>query len=220
MGDSSAERREKEIVKREGFQLAKLTQALKLADFMAILMVFATICSAYATWRTAEVTSLIFAVAYRPILGVEKVDFDAVDSAMPAIKVDYRNFSQIAARDAHMEVNAVVDGNAVMPPEGTTAAVEAGILSPSVPHFFYAYIRPELYQTVAAGKSKLQVQVKMTYRGPARATEYCYLERMVYDFRARVFNSAGGSRSMRQRQGLRQKSPKSVSAGLFEAHRL
>jgi hypothetical protein len=185
--ESSAERREKEIVKREGFQLAKLSQALKLADFMAILMVFATICSAYATWRTAEVTSLIFAVAYRPILG------DAVDSAMPAIKIDYRNFSQIAARDAHLEVNAVVDGKAVMPPEGTTMAVEAGILSPSVPHFFYAYLRPELYQAVAAGKSNLQIRVKMSYRGPAHGTEYCYLERMVYDFRARVFNSAGGS---------------------------
>jgi hypothetical protein len=66
-------------------------------------------------------------------------------------------------------------------------------LSPSVPHFFYAYLRPDLYQAVAAGKSNLQVQVKMHYHGPAHATQYCYLERMVYDFRARVFNSAGGS---------------------------
>ena len=193
VGESAAERRENELVKREGFQLAKLSRAIKLADFMAILMVFATICSAYATWRTAEVTSLIFAVAYRPVLGVEKVAFDAVDSEMPVIKVDFRNFSQIAALDATVEVHTVVDGQAVAPPNGAIAIVEAGILSPSVPHFFYAYIRPELYQTVAAGKSNLQVRIKMMYRGPAHATEYCYMERMAYDFRSRVFNSAGGS---------------------------
>jgi hypothetical protein len=193
VGESPTERLDKEIVKRQGFQLAKLSQAVKLADFMAILMVFATICSAYATWRTAEVTSLIFAVAYRPVLGVERVAFDAVDSPMPTIKVDFRNFSQIAALDASVEVHAVVDGQVVKPPDGTMAVVEAGILSPSVPHFFYAYLRPDLYQAIVAGKSNLQVQVKMHYHGPAHATQYCYLERMVYDFRARVFNSAGGS---------------------------
>ena len=33
----------------------------------------------------------------------------------------------------------------------------------------------------------------MRYCGPTHATEYCYLERMAYDFRARVFNSTGGS---------------------------
>jgi hypothetical protein len=193
VGESPGERRENELVKREGFQLAKLSRAIKLADFMAILMVFATICSAYATWRTAEVSRLIFAVAYRPVLGIERVAFDAVDSTMPAIKVEFRNFSQIAALDTLVEVHAVVDGKLANPPDSTTTAIEAGILSPNVPHFFYAYLSPELYQAVAAGKSNLQVRVKMMYRGPAHATEYCYLERMVYDFRSRLFNNSGGN---------------------------
>jgi hypothetical protein len=193
VGQSPAERRDKEIVKRERFQLAKLAQAIKLADFMAILMVLATIFSAFATWRTAEVTSLVFAVAYRPVLGVEKVAFDAVDSSRPTIRIDFRNFSQIAALDAIVDVHAVVEGKVVKPPDGEMSAMNAGILSPTVPHFFYAYLTPDLYQAVAAGKSNLQVHVKMLYKGPAHVTQYCYFERLVYDFRARVFNSAGGS---------------------------
>jgi hypothetical protein len=191
--ESPTERRDKEIVKRERFQLAKLSEAVKLADFMAILMVLATIFSAFATWRTAEVTSLVFAVAYRPVLGVEKVAFDAVDPSRPTIRVDFRNFSQIAALDAIVDVHAVVEGKVVKPPDGEMSAMNAGILSPTVPHFFSAYLTPDLYQAVAAGKSNLQVHVKMLYKGPAHVTQYCYFERLVYDFRARVFNSAGGS---------------------------
>lgn len=193
VGQSPAERRDKEIVQHERFQIAKLSEALKLADFMAILMVLATIFSAYSTWRTAQVTSLVFAVAYRPVLGVEKVAFDAADSSRPTISVDFRNFSQIAALDAIVEVHAVVNGKVVKPPDGEMSSIDAGIMSPTAPHIFYAYLTPDLYQEVVAGKSNLQVHVRMVYKGPAHVTQYCYFERLVYDFHARVFNSAGGN---------------------------
>src|SRR5208282_5398155 len=67
---SSAERRDRDILRTERSQLAKLAQVIRLADFMAILMVLATFFSAYATWRTAMLTSTIFAVSDRPFLVV------------------------------------------------------------------------------------------------------------------------------------------------------
>jgi hypothetical protein len=193
MADESDERRGKESVRSERSQLAKLSQAVKLADFMAILMVLATIFSAYSTWRTAEVTSLVFAVAYRPVLGVESVGLDAVDSSAPRIKIDYRNFSQIAALDVIVSARAVVGGKFVEPPGGEISSINAGIISPTVPHMFDAFLTPDLYRAVAAGKSNLQVRVRMLYKGPARAEQYCYFERFEYDYRAQMFNGAGGS---------------------------
>lgn len=192
-GDQSSERSGKESTRSDRSQLARLSQAIKLADFMAILMVLATIFSAYATWRTAEVTSLVFAVAYRPVLGVEKVAFEALDPSRPMIEVDFRNFSEIAALDAVVSVRAVVDGKVVKPPAGEISEMDAGIISPTVPHIFHAYLTPDLYQAVTAGKSNLQVRVRMLYKGPTHVAQYCYFERLEYDYRAQVFNSAGGS---------------------------
>jgi len=97
---SSAERRDREIIKSERTILVRLGQAVKLADFMAILMVLATFFSAYATWRTALVTSTIFAVADRPFLGVQQVTFERTDAQHPTIAVNFRNFGSIQAMDA------------------------------------------------------------------------------------------------------------------------
>jgi hypothetical protein len=193
MADGESEQRIKETVRRERFQFARLTQAVKLADFMAVLMVLATIFSAYATWRTAQVTSLVFSVAYRPVLGVEGAAFETADPSRPMIRVDYRNFSQIAALDAIVSVRPLVDGKFVNPPDGELSSISAGIISPTVPHLFHAYLTPDVYQGVTAGKSNLQVRVRMLYKGPMRGEQYCYFERLEYDFRARAFNSAGGS---------------------------
>jgi hypothetical protein len=49
MADDEHDRREREIIRTERSLLARLAQAVKLADFMAILMVLATFFSAYAT---------------------------------------------------------------------------------------------------------------------------------------------------------------------------
>ena len=89
---SSAERRDREIIRSERSLLARLAQALKLADFMAMLMVLATFFSAYATWRTAMVTSTIFAVADRPFLGVQQIALEGTDTPHPRIMVNYQEF--------------------------------------------------------------------------------------------------------------------------------
>src|SRR5271154_1350372 len=134
---SSSERRDREIIRTERSLLARTAEAIKLADFMALLMVLATFFSAYATWRTAMVTSAIFAVADRPFLGVERVNFEAADPARPLIMVNYKNFGNIPALDAIVDVHAVVDGKVVKPDPGAMSEINAGILSPNVPHYFY-----------------------------------------------------------------------------------
>src|SRR5579863_1064890 len=106
---SSAERRDREIIRTERSLLARMGQVVKLADFMALLMVLATFFSAYATWRTALVTSAIFAVADRPFLGVQQVTFEGTDTSHPQILVNFRNFGNIPALDAIVSAHAVID---------------------------------------------------------------------------------------------------------------
>jgi hypothetical protein len=193
MADESDERRGKESVRSERSQLAKLSQAVKLADFMAILMVLATFFSAYATWRTALVTSTIFAVADRPFLGVQQVAFERTDTQHPTIVVTFRNFANIQAFDAVVGANALVDGKVVKFPADAMSQMEAGILSPNVPHLFYVFLPPDVFQAVATGKSNLQVYVRMLYKGPAHDKQLCYFERFAYDYRVGTFQTSGGS---------------------------
>ncbi len=47
-------------------------------------------------------------------------------------------------------------------------------------------------QAVAAGKSNLQVHVRMIYNGPAHQKQLCYFERYAYDFRMNIFQASGG----------------------------
>jgi hypothetical protein len=190
---ASAERRDREIIRTERSLLARLAQALKLADFMAILMVLATFFSAYATWRTALVTSTIFAVADRPFIGVQQVAFSGTDPQHPVISVNFRNFGSIPALDTIISVHAVVDGKVVRLPAGTMSEMDAGIVSPNVPHDFYIFIPVEKYQAVAAGKSNLQVHVKVLYKGPTHQVQLCYFERFAYDLRVNVFMASGGT---------------------------
>ena len=189
---SSAERRDREIIKSERTLVARLGQAVKLADFMAILMVLATFFSAYATWRTALVTGAIFAVADRPFLGVQQVAFDRTDAQHPAIVVTFRNFANIQAFDVVVGTHALVDGKVVKYPPDAMSEREAGILSPNVQHLFYIFLPADVFQAVAAGKANLQVHVRMLYKGPAHDKQLCYFERFVYDHRVDAFLAAGG----------------------------
>jgi hypothetical protein len=186
-------RREERQLARQSVQLTRFGRALRFADLMAVMMVLATVLSAYATWKTAQVTSMVFAVADRPFLGVSNVAFEAIQSRRPMITVDFRNFGQIPAVDAIVSVHAVVDGKRVKPPDGEMSSIEAGNVSPTVPHYFYAYLTPEAYKSVASGDSNLQVHVSLIYKGPQLDKEYCYFERIVYDYRSATFRMAGGN---------------------------
>ncbi|HYL59679.1 MAG TPA: hypothetical protein VEU51_12490 [Candidatus Acidoferrales bacterium] len=182
-----------QLIRSERSQLAKLARVVRLADFMAILMVFATFFSAYATWRTAQVTSLVYRIVDRPYIGVQQVSFEAVDSARPTVAVNLRNFGSIQALDTIASAVPVVDGKAFVQPGAAMTSIEMGILSPTVPHFLYAYLSPDAYRAVVAGKSNLQVRVRILYKGPARERNFCYLERFAYDPPSASFRASGGS---------------------------
>ena len=172
--------------------MRRLTEVLRFADFMAVLMVAATAFSAYAAWRTAQVTSHIFALEERPFVGVERVTFEQGDTANPRAVVEYRNFGKIPASGAIMTVVALANGKRVADMPNEMSSVSAGVLSPGVPHFFYTYFPPDTYKSVVTGKASLMLQVHVEYKGPG-AEPFCYSERMVFDYRAAGFRPAGGT---------------------------
>ncbi|HUY26493.1 MAG TPA: hypothetical protein VMV27_03650 [Candidatus Binataceae bacterium] len=184
---------ERALERHERSQLIRIGRAIRLADFMAILMVLATGFSAYATWRTAQVTRMVFAVSDRPFVGVASVKFEETQSASPRIAVNFSNFGKIPALDALVSVHSIVDGKPAKNTDGEMTTMDAGILSPGVPHYFYNYFTPEVYQAVVSGKSKLQVHIHILYKGPAQARQFCYFERVFYDQHSGSFRAGGGS---------------------------
>ena len=62
------------------------------------MMVFVTALSAYATWKTAQVTNQILLTAQRPYIGVESVNL--IDSTSPQVVVDLGNFGSVQAEHA------------------------------------------------------------------------------------------------------------------------
>jgi hypothetical protein len=187
--------RELELQRRhERVEERRFKYAVGFADFMAALMVIATALSAYATWRTAQVTGLVFATADRPFIGVAKLQFEATESANPYVAVDFRNFGRIPAVDALVNVTARVDGKPVPDPlQSSMDSAETGGVPPDVDQFIYRHLPLETYRDVISGKSRLQIGVRMVYKGPAPNTEYCNAKRFIYDQATATFRPAGGT---------------------------
>ena len=182
----------------------RLTSALRFTDLMTALMVAATAFSAFATWRTAKVTSLLFYVAERPYVGVLDVRFEtAGHSSNPALSggdvdgdahlvVDCRNFGHVQATDGVARVRVLIDGHALPHQAGSFAINNIGMVSPSAPHLIYRFIPAAIYRTVRAGHARMVVQVMFNYRGPSER-EFCYNETMTYEPHANQFIASGGS---------------------------
>jgi hypothetical protein len=166
---------------------------LTVADFMALMMVAATAFTALATWRTYQVSELIFAISDRPFIGVQKVSFERTDTALPAIVVDFRNFGPIPADDAIVNVTALLDGKPIPPHDDEIQAANQGVVSPEVPHFFYIFILPEEYKKALSGTARLMVRVSIEYKGPALDRRFCYVKKVFYDYHTTTFRPAGGS---------------------------
>ena len=172
----------------------RVSRAIGLTDFLAVLMVIATGFSAFATWRTAQVTSLVFAIADRPFMGVAKLEFEATDSPDPRLTVVYKNFGRIPAIDGLVTVDAWIDGKPAPDPfPGAMDERETGGIAPDVDHFLYRYLTAESYKDVVTGKSRFRVAVRMDYKGLAPNSQYCDFKWFVYDYRTATFRHAGGS---------------------------
>jgi len=172
--------------------IRRLTEVLRFADFLALLMVAATAFSAYATWRTAQVTSHIFALEERPFVGVERAAFEQGDTPNPRAVVEYRNFGKIPASSAIITVVALADGKRVADSPNEMSSIAEGVLSPGVPHFFYTYLPVDTYKSIVAGKVSLMLNVKAEYKGPG-GEAFCYAERVVFDYRSAGFRPVGGT---------------------------
>jgi hypothetical protein len=179
----------------------RVSHAIGLTDLLAVLMVAATGFSAFATWRTAQVTSLVFAIADRPFMGVSKIDFEATDSPDPHLTVVYKNFGRIPAADGLVSVDAWIDGKPAPDPfPGAMDVHESGGIPPDVDHFFYRYFTADSYKDVVSGKARLRVEVRIDYTGLAPNTQYCDSKRFVYDYRTATFRHAGGSNKCRSNE--------------------
>jgi hypothetical protein len=178
----------------EHAEVGRVSHAVGLTDLLAVLMVIATGFSAFATWRTAEVTSLVFAIADRPFMGVSKIEFEATDSPDPHLTVVYKNFGRIPATDGLVSVDARIDGKEAPDPfPGAMNVHETGGIPPDVDHFFYRYLTADSYREVVSGKASLRVDVHINYKGLAPNTQYCDFKWFVYDYRTATFRHAGGS---------------------------
>jgi hypothetical protein len=173
----------------EKSMMRRLTEVLQFADFMALLMVAATAFSAYAAWRTAQVTSHIFALEERPFVGIENVTFEQGDTPNPRAVIQYRNFGKIPTSGAILTVTALAEGKRLADTHGEMSSTSPGMLSP---HFFYTYFPPDTYKAVVAGKETLMIDVHAEYKGTS-GDIFCYSERVVFDYRSASFRPAGGT---------------------------
>ncbi len=184
--------RQEQLTTAEKSLMRRLTDVLRFADFMALLMVAATAFSAYAAWRTAQVTSHIFALEERPFIGIRGVTFEQGDTPNPRAVVEYRNFGRIPASGAIVTVVALADGKRIADRPNEMSSISAGVLSPGVPHFFYTYFPVDTYKSVMTGKASLMLHVRAEYKGAA-GEPFCYNERVVFDYRSAGFRPAGGT---------------------------
>jgi hypothetical protein len=177
------------LTRGERSLIRRFSEVLRFADFMAVLMVAATAFSAFATWRTAQVTNLLFSIAERPYIGIERMTFDSIGSDAARLTIDFRNFGQVSATDGVATIRLLVDGTPLE--RGTAATVNVGMVSPTVPHLYSSYVPVDIYRKILQRKALLVVQTSITYRGPD-GRQFCYHESNTYDHRANVFSPSGG----------------------------
>lgn len=170
----------------------KLSDVLRFNDFMTFMMVIATGFSAFSTWRTAQVTNLLFTVAERPYIGVEEVTFDGIDADFARMVIDCRNFGQVQAVGGVARIAVTVDGKPLPKASRVADTENIGIVSPTVPHRIFRFVPKTLYDQVHEGQSRMIVHVEFAYRGPDRR-QFCYSKLFIYDRRTDSFISSGGS---------------------------
>ncbi len=180
------------LLRSERGAAQRLSNVLRFNDFMTFMMVFATALSAFATWRTAHVTNLLFAVAERPYIGIEKVSLDGTFADFARVAIDCRNFGNVSATGGVARVTIKIDGKELPQETDGSATNNIGMVSPSVPQLIFRFVPIDLYRKVRSGQSRMVVHVLFTYRGPDRR-EFCYDQLMSYDQRSASFISSGGT---------------------------
>jgi hypothetical protein len=169
--------------------LSSIASTLRVADSIAIMMVFVTALSAYATWKTAHWTNEILLTSQRPYIGVESISL--INAPSPTVVADLRNFGSVQAEHTLISIVLTVDGKALAFASDPQQQVPV-VLSPAVPHRFCRHISANTYREVGEGKAELVVEIQVRYLGP-RGDEHCYLTRKRYDPLDDYFYSLNGS---------------------------
>jgi hypothetical protein len=175
--------------------LTTILSTLRITDLIALMMVLVTALTAYATWKTAQVTNEILLTSQRPYVGVESVNL--IDATSPKVVVDLRNFGGVQAEHAVIGIVLRVNGKALPLDPEPQQQLAPVVLSPAVPHRFYRHLSADIYRDAVQGKADLVVEVRVRYRGP-RGDEHCYLARHRYDPIDDIFYPQGGSLSCDQ----------------------
>jgi hypothetical protein len=158
--------------------LRTIASTLEIADVIALTMVLVAALSAYATWKTAQVTKQILLTSQRPYIGTESINL--IGETNPKVLVELRNFGSVQAEHAVISIVLIVDGKA-LPLDSEPQRQQAPIvLSPAVPHRFYRHLSADIYRDAAQSKADLVVEIQVHYRGP-RGDEHCYLSRDRFD---------------------------------------
>lgn len=172
--------------------LRSMVSALEVTDLIALLMVFATALSAYATWKTQQVTKQILLISQRPYIGTESMNL--LGDTNPRVMIDLRNFGTVQAEDTVVSVVLKINGK-VLPRDSEPQQPGAPVVfSPGVPHRFFRHMTSEMYRDAVQGKINLVVEIQVRYRGP-QGDKHCYLAHDSYDNVDAVFYSRRGSLS-------------------------
>jgi hypothetical protein len=91
--------------------LRKMISALEITDLIALMMVGATALSAYATWRTEQVTNQILLISQRPYIGLESIKL--VGNTNPRVVEELRNFGTVQAEQTRVSIVLRLDGDAL-----------------------------------------------------------------------------------------------------------
>src|SRR5712672_516382 len=94
--------------------LRSIVSALEVTDLIALMMVLATVLSAYATWKIQQVTTQILLISQRPYIGTESMNL--INDTSPRVLIDLRNFGTVQAEDTVVSVVLRINGK-VLPRE-------------------------------------------------------------------------------------------------------
>lgn len=172
--------------------LRTLVGALEITDLLALMMVFATALSAYATWKTQQVTNQILLISQRPYIGLEAINL--VGNTNPKVVEDLRNFGAVQAGQTRVSIVLRVNEDALSGDSEPQQQDAPLVFSPGVPHRFYRHITSDTYRDAVQGKVNLVIETQVRYKGPL-GDEHCYLTVYRYDHADGVFCPQRGSLS-------------------------
>ena len=201
--DSLEQGKLRRLAKAQRQAAAVLLRLLRFQDLMVLMMVAATIASAYATWRATRIADQIYRRSERPYMGVQDLRLNLDDTMRPCVEIHYRDFGTVPSSDTKLSVWATADGRPVsydpMDLDTHEVTLRLGVLAPGTPYLFAAYFPRELIPLIVNGRTRFVVSVEVAYKDAA-GEPYCYHMDFRYYAPTKTFDPAGGSDSCTENQ--------------------